>query len=275
MKAAAGAQGGKPVVGLTAFSKGSRSSLGRRPHETLHGLYVAMVEACGALAVILPAHQSPDPALFDRFDGFVLTGGGDVDPRRYGRETRPEVYGIDPLRDRFESDLVRYAVDHDRPLLGVCRGLQVMNVALGGTLVQDIASMMEHHREHRDLERWADRIHSVRIASRSKLRPVMGPEGWTNSMHHQAVDDLGDGLRVVARADDGVVEALEHEDCRFVVGVQWHPECLGDVAEGRGVFAAFARGLAARAPLHSKPPIFARTGRPIRPEIPRDPQVAP
>lgn len=154
-----------------------------------------------------------------RCDALVLLGGGDVSPARYGQEVRERLFGVDEFLDGFEITALRTALDIGMPVLAVCRGHQVLNVALGGTLVQHI----DHADDHRDV------MHTVSLEPGSLVAEAMGAlEATVHSFHHQAIDSLGTGLRVTATADDGTIEAVELSGKSWVVGVQWHPE---DTAE--------------------------------------------
>ena len=185
--------------------------------------YFRAVERAGGVALLLP----PIPAsvdrladLLDRVDAIVLHGGGDVDPRRYGMEpAADELYGIVAEHDEVELAVIRAAIATDLPLLAICRGMQILNVACGGTLVQHIGND-----DHWYL------THPVNVEPGSRLAKALGSErpDQCHSVHHQAIDRLGDGLRVVATADDGMPEAMELESARWTVAVQWHPE---DTAE--------------------------------------------
>lgn len=185
--------------------------------------YFHAVERAGGIPLMLP----PIPALTDRiadsmrrFDALVLHGGGDVDPRRYGEEpTAEQLYGIVDEHDEVELAVVRAAIDADLPMLAICRGMQVLNVALGGTLVQHIGS--DDH--------WFC-THPVTIEPGSKLAGAVGSTDAVacHSVHHQAVGRLGEGLRLVARGHDGMPEAIEANAGRWTVAVQWHPEDTAD-----------------------------------------------
>lgn len=195
-------------------------------------LYVQAVAATGARHEILPWTGDPD-ADAARFDALVLCGGDDVDARRFGEENHPAVELVPPVRDAYEIGLVRAAVARGTPLLGVCRGAQVMNVALGGTLIQHLPDL-PHTYPHR-----AGVRHAVTLVRGSRLAGLAPePAVEVNSFHHQAVGRLAPGLRVAATSPDGVVEAVEGEGC-FTVGIQWHPEREGNPeALGAGLFAA-------------------------------------
>jgi putative glutamine amidotransferase len=169
--------------------------------------------------------------VLDTVDGLILSAGGDVDPVRYGQDASPEVGGVDRARDVWELALLRAALDRGMPVLGICRGVQLINVAFGGTLVQHLPAVSELG--HKDDARPVDDVHVVHVDPRSHLARVMGTTDFVqgrvgvNSMHHQAVDVVGEGLRAAAVAEDGTIEAIESVDGLPVFGVQWHPELLG------------------------------------------------
>jgi putative glutamine amidotransferase len=185
--------------------------------------YVDAVRRAGGESVLLaPSVTAPFDELIDRFDGLMLIGGGDVEPVEYGASDRhPAVYSVDPDRDRAEIGLIRAAAEATLPTLAICRGIQVMNVAFGGTLIQHLPDLSDQidHRKGRP-----ERMHSVRVDEASRLAVETGVSSLTGaSRHHQAIDQIGDGLIPVGWADDEVVEAVEHRD-GWMVGVQWHPE---------------------------------------------------
>jgi putative glutamine amidotransferase len=222
---AAGA-GGRPLIGITG-GPGSDD----REHFRLRDDYVRAVERAGGLPLVLvPGAATDADDLLAAVDGLVLTGGGDVDPALYGQDPHPKLAPAPPGRDAFEIALARAALGEDRPLLAICRGHQVLNVATGGTLIQDIPSLEVGAGLHDpDRERW-EPAHDVRILPGTRLREILGRDRVAvNSFHHQAVQALGDGLVASAWSEpDGLVEAVERPDCRFVVGVQWHPESFWD-----------------------------------------------
>jgi putative glutamine amidotransferase len=180
-------------------------------------------------------------AILKDVDGVLLTGGGDVDPVFYGAERHPAVDDAEPGRDEFEIDLARRALDANLPLLAICRGSQVLNVAAGGTLIQDIPSQITTAVEHR-LGTPKDGIaHLVRLATGSALSRALGGAETcpVNSRHHQAVGKVGPHLLTSATAPDGVVEAIEAAGARFCLGVQWHPENFWRTGEFKPLFDAF------------------------------------
>lgn len=216
----------KPVIAVSAQSAVSTTKhYGEQRVTSLYDLYVTAIQQAGGLPVVV-AHGDPAdvPQLLDRFDALVLPGGGDIDPATYGEAPHAaNLYGMRPESDLFEIAMVREAAKRRMPVLGICRGLQVINVAFGGNLHQDLP---EHPQ---DLAGRAFAPHyRTTIAPGSRLHGVVGrDEIVVNSLHHQGVKDVGEGLRVVATALDGVVESLETENAGWdMVAVQWHPECL-------------------------------------------------
>jgi putative glutamine amidotransferase len=211
----------RPVVGLT---------LGDADQKGFHRMredYVRSVERAGAVPVILPPVDPGDVgALLDRLDGVLLSGGVDVDPALYGQAPHPKLGRVDRRRDDFEIALVREALRRDSPVLAICRGQQVLNVATGGTLVQDIPSSLERAVGHDGTGPRCRRTHRVAVARGTRLREILGQDvASVNSFHHQSVDAVGEGLVVSARCpEDGVVEGLEMPSRAFVLAVQWHPE---------------------------------------------------
>jgi putative glutamine amidotransferase len=206
--------------------------------------YVASVEQTGARARILEVTESPRHVLGE-VDGVLLTGGGDVDPVFYGEDRHPLTHDAEPGRDEFEIDLARRAMTGGVPLLAICRGAQVLNVAAGGTLVQDIPSAVESGLAHAVSEPKNHDCHDIEIVAGTRLSSVLGDRAdaacscRVNSRHHQSVGTTGKGLVVSARAADGVVEAIEKPDAAFCLGVQWHPENFWESGEFRPLFDAF------------------------------------
>lgn len=201
--------------------------------------YVRAVETAGGLPLVLaPGKPEDAPALaaeyLDRVQALVLSGGADVDPALYGEARHATVKRVFPERDAFELALCREALRRDLPTLAICRGHQLLNVATGGTLFQDIASQVEAAVVHDpDQERW-ERCHDVVLLPGTRLRDILGQERVAvNSFHHQAVKELGQGLVLSARGcDDGVIEGMEMPDRKFMIGVQWHPESFWDRPQG-------------------------------------------
>ncbi|NOY82735.1 MAG: gamma-glutamyl-gamma-aminobutyrate hydrolase family protein [Kiritimatiellaeota bacterium] len=216
----------RPLIGITARRPGAKN--GSRvigvPRD-----YIDAVVLAGGTPCLLPAITADAGALaiLDRLDGLLLSGGGDVLPELYGRETHPTTTEVDPVRDRFEFALCRGAVDRAVPVLGICRGIQVMNAALGGTLIQDIPTEGLGDLSHYVGAPSDALAHPITCASGATIRGLLGTGTLSvNSRHHQAIDNLADGLRAAAIAPDGIIEAVESADGRAFLGVQFHPENL-------------------------------------------------
>lgn len=219
----------RPIVGLTAQPKESISAGNALDSHVLGHTYTDSVLRAGGLPILLVPVPDPDiPALLDGIDALVLTGGGDVDPARYGEENRGLAHRIDFDRDQFELELVRRARERRLPTLAICRGIQVVNVALGGTLIQDIPSEVGSLTHDRIGEDAYVSHQAVKIEPGCVIAEIVGDtELMVNSIHHQAIKDLGEGLVPVAWAEDGIVEAVQHEDPDWpLIAVQWHPEYL-------------------------------------------------
>jgi putative glutamine amidotransferase len=211
-----------PIVGITV----TPIVVAERPHDAPNRAFVDAVAGGGGLPVLLPIL---DPARADdalaAVDALVLSGGGDIDPARYGHPPDERADGVDASRDAWELALAAAARERGMPVLGICRGAQVVNVACGGTLVVDLAGVTDAM--HRDAERFAEVVHPVTVTPGSLAARVLGcTELGVNTLHHQAVDRVGEGLVVVGTAEDGMVEAIEADDGAPVLGVQWHPELL-------------------------------------------------
>lgn len=247
----------RPLIGVT---------MGREKSQRFFGLnlfimnqtYVRTLEQLGALPVMIPLHMTEATlrGIFERLDGLFLPGGEDIDPANYGAERHELLGATDKERDRTELLLTRWAVEIGMPVLGVCRGAQMINVACGGSLYQDILSdrpdLAKHDYFPPSFERY--RIsHAIDIEADSRLAHALGQIHEVNSMHHQGLDRIGYGLRVVARAEDGLPEAVEAPALPYVVGVQWHPEELAKTDQmSANLFYDFVR--AAAGPWRSQTP---------------------
>ena len=220
----------KPVIGITPEVSVATTHVGPTERLQLNLDYTAAVSAAGGLPLVLPLDLEPPHALAV-IDALLLTGGGDIDPARYGAPTvHPETYGVSSTRDSFEIALIQHAIALDLPILAICRGLQVLNVALGGTLIQHIPDAIPqalNHRQH-ELGIPVDQpAHPIRVVPDTLLARILGtPSLMVNSYHHQAIDCPAPGLVITAYAPDGVIEAAELPSATFVVAVQWHPERL-------------------------------------------------
>lgn len=213
--------------------------------------YVSSIEQAGGRARVLETSQSPRE-LVGQLAGLLLTGGGDIDPVLYGEERHPSVYDAEPGRDEFEIDLARRAMDAGLPTLAICRGAQVINVAAGGSLVQDIPSAIATPLTHALQTPKHAIAHAVSVAPGSRLAEALGPAVDSahlcrvNSRHHQAVARLGRSLAATATAADGVIEGIEMPDAPFCVGVQWHPENFWRTGEFNALFVQFVEAAAER-----------------------------
>lgn len=213
----------RPVIGITGnFDEGQL--------KLLPG-YFRSIEAAGGTPVVIPPRRKPDASLIsliDRIDGLLLSGGADINPILMGEDPVPALHGINNERDAFELALTRLAYNRQVPILGICRGIQVLAAALGGTVMQDIATAMPHStlvKHSQDADRGVA-THFVTAEADSVVGRLLGTRFAVNSFHHQAVGEPGPRFRVTARSADGVVEAIESTDMKSIIGVQWHPECF-------------------------------------------------
>ncbi|MBW7882152.1 MAG: gamma-glutamyl-gamma-aminobutyrate hydrolase family protein [Caldilineaceae bacterium] len=239
----------RPLIGVTMGREKSQRFFGLSLY-IMNQTYVRVLENLGALPVMVPLHMTESTlrGIFGQLDGLFLPGGEDIDPSNYGAERHPLLGATDKERDRTELLLARWAMEEGMPVLGVCRGVQVINVACGGSLHQDLHTdqpeLAKHDYFPPSFERY--RIsHRVNVAADSRLAHALGNVHEVNSMHHQGIDHVGYGLRVVATADDGLVEAVEAPELPFVVGVQWHPEELARTDQhSANLFYNFVRAAA-------------------------------
>jgi putative glutamine amidotransferase len=223
----------KPVIGVTCSPMEDVRPWATFPKQAVSDNYLDAVAAAGGVPILLPPRAADVDRVLDLVDGLLLTGGADFDPTRYGDDTlHPQTYGVDARRDEFEIDLIRGAIDRDIPILGICRGIQALNVALGGTLIQDIPDQVPAdagiaHRQYESGHAPHEPSHAVAIEPSGAAAEVFdGPALAVNSFHHQSIADLAPDLRLVATSADGVVEAVCHAGPSWVVGVQWHPEMM-------------------------------------------------
>jgi putative glutamine amidotransferase len=241
----------KPLIGIPTGTYRDRDWC--PPFFGHRRTYVDAIVDAGGAPVLLPLLEDETTlrALYERLDGLLLAGGHDVEPWRYGEEPEPLLGTVDPLRDAVEVRLVRWALEDHKPVLGICRGLQLINVALGGSLYQDIGAHIGDTVVHNDSyahEDWAYMAHELQIKPESRLAAMLGATRLAiNSLHHQSVKVIAAGLQPVAWAPDGVVEALEGTNGQFIVGVQCHPEALQGAVDPRwrGMFRGFIESCAA------------------------------
>lgn len=217
----------KPLIGVTAnFSEGQLQ---------LAPGYFRSVEAAGGIPVIIAPKRMPNAnmsLLLDHIDGLLLSGGADINPILVGEDPVPALHGINTERDLFELTLTRLAYNRQIPMLGICRGIQVLAAALGGTIMQDIATSLPHTqliKHSQDADR-ATATHFVEAVEGSRIAELLGKRFAVNSFHHQAVGQCGPRFRITAQSADGVIEAIESTEMKSIIGVQWHPECF--IAEG-------------------------------------------
>jgi gamma-glutamyl-gamma-aminobutyrate hydrolase PuuD len=216
----------RPVIGVTTYQEKARWGVWDCPAVLVPADYVRQVSGAGGVPVLLPPIPD-DVEVLDRLDGLVLAGGADVDPARYGADRSPRTGAPQPHRDEAELALLAAALERDLPVLAVCRGLQLLAVLRGGTLVQHLPDVVGSDAHVPSPGTYGD--NHVRIAPGSRLAGLIGTEATWACHHHQAVAELGEGLTPVAWSDDGTIEAAELGAARFVVGVQGHPE-VGDDA---------------------------------------------
>ncbi|MER7579713.1 gamma-glutamyl-gamma-aminobutyrate hydrolase family protein [Kitasatospora sp. NPDC097691] len=212
----------RPLIGITSYQDDAAWSVWNQRASLVPQTYVDAVVRAGGTPVLLPPQPGGADHLLDALDGLVLAGGPDVDPARYAADADPRTGPPHHARDGWESALLHTALTRDLPVLGVCRGMQLLNVELGGTLLQHLPDGSHQTVPARYVR------HRVTLVADSRLADVLGPTAEVSCYHHQAVDRLGAGLQVTARSADGTVEALELAGHRFALGVQWHPETNPD-----------------------------------------------
>jgi putative glutamine amidotransferase len=216
----------KPIIGITAaYVKHNEYMEGVFVHHDYHN----SVAANGGIPIILP-FINPERTLeiLPICDGIILSGGEDVDPKFYGQDPHRNLGSTIPERDLVEIAIVKYALENNIPLFAICRGIQILNVALGGTLIQDIQSQLKEPLQHSQKVNRSQDTHWVSISKDSKLSQVLGADRIrVNSLHHQAIDRIANDLRVVAQSSDGIIEAVEYiHSTPLMFAVQWHPESM-------------------------------------------------
>ena len=214
----------RPVIGITAYREQAHFGVWDVQAVLIPADYTTKIEAAGAIALVLP--PGAPPAVLDRLDGLVLSGGADVEPHRYGADADAATAGTRPDRDAGELALLHAALDRDLPVLAICRGMQLLAVATGGSLHQHVPDVVGSDRHRPELGTYSQ--HAIRVDPGTRLHALLGAAVDVNTHHHQAVHDPGAAV-ATAWADDGIIEAVELPDRSFVVGVQWHPEALDDL----------------------------------------------
>jgi putative glutamine amidotransferase len=232
---------GRPIVGVPTQTLQSLGGVSAEipPSWVMSQRYILTLVAAGAVPVMIPlVDDGTVHGIYDELDAVFLPGGADIDPATYGKGPHPLCDKTDRERDRVELELAKWAMEEGKPVLGVCRGMQLINVAFGGTLVQHLPGT-DSAAGHRERVRFAEVIHDVDVLDGSRLRDVLGASHLgVNTLHHQAVDQIGSGLVPVAwSSDDGIVEAIESVGTSRILGVQWHPELLGHLPGSGELFA--------------------------------------
>jgi gamma-glutamyl-gamma-aminobutyrate hydrolase PuuD len=220
--------GSRPLIGITTYVTPAKWGAWDAETALVPAAYVRSIEAAGGRPLLVPPSDDGVDETLTALHGLVLPGGADLGPQLYGQEPHKETYGVVPERDRGELALLQGALERDLPVLAICRGSQVLNIARGGDLVQHLPEIVGHHGHKEQPGVFGD--HDVRIDAESRLGEVVGARAPIKSHHHQGFGRVGEGLREVAWADDGTVEAIEDPQAPFVLGVLWHPEAGEDKA---------------------------------------------
>jgi gamma-glutamyl-gamma-aminobutyrate hydrolase PuuD len=212
----------RPLIGITSYAEEARWGVWEAPAALIPLSYVRAIERAGGRPLLVPPSEDAVEETLAALDGLLFSGGSDLDPDTYGAETHPETDGIRPERDQAELALLEAALARNMPVLAVCRGSQVLNVALGGDLVQHLPEVVGHEEHKHTPGVFAD--HDVDVLPGTRLQALVGDHAPVKSHHHQGYGRIGEGLREAARAEDGTVEAIEDPSRRFALGVLWHPE---------------------------------------------------
>lgn len=236
-----------PIIGITCGTS-IHDRERERLQDRLNCAYSRAIAMAGGVPVILPNLDDPAyvDAILGRVDGVLLSGGADVDPARFGEQILNETVEVDPLRDSAELPLIERAVSRDMPILAICRGIQSLNIALGGSIYQDIPAQIPSNIEHKQTAPRHEASHEVEAAGGSLFERIVGAAPIrVNSFHHQALKEIAPRLAISARGPDGVVEAVEDRDARFLLAVQFHPEELVGWSEPcRALFRALVEASA-------------------------------
>jgi putative glutamine amidotransferase len=232
-------RGRRPLIGVTTYTDTVTWGVWRLEAAMSPLSYVTSVERAGGRALLVPPSETAVDETLDALDGLILSGGEDLHPDAYGADAHPETSQTRPERDQAELALLAGALERDMPVLAICRGSQVLNVGLGGDLIQHLPDVLGSERHRHTPGEFAD--HDVDLKQGSRLAALLGERAPVKSHHHQGYGRLGRGLEPVGWADDGTVEALEHPGRRFAVGVLWHPE----EGEDKALFEALVREAAA------------------------------
>ena len=234
----------RPIIGITTYVTPARWSYWDVEAALVPAAYVRAIEAAGGRALLVPPSDKGIEETLDAVDGLLFSGGSDLDPGLYDQEPHEETFGIVRERDHAELALLQAALARDMPVLAVCRGSQVLNVARGGDLVQHLPDVVGDDKHKHTPGTFAD--HHVTLESGTRLAELLGERAPVKSHHHQGFGRVGDGLRVAAHAEDGTIEAVEDPSHRFALGVLWHPEAGEDMRLFEELVGAAADYRAAR-----------------------------
>ncbi len=231
-----------PLIGITTSTEPKTY-----PTITLPEAYVDSILEADGIPILIPSHISAEKweALFNSLDGILFSGGGDIDIKYFDGQNNPSISKANPFRDAIEIELLKLCLQKNKPFLGICRGIQVINVAMGGTLYTHIPDQLNNALEHNYQDHYGETarrktLHKVELDSLSRLSSIMGVTQLdVNSFHHQGIKNLAKGLDAVGYSSDGLIEAVELKDHPFGMGVQWHPEWLRDQESIRKLFSAF------------------------------------
>lgn len=218
----------RPVIGITSYAQDAKWGVWHLPAVLVPLAYVDAVEGAGGRAVLIPPSEEAVEETIEALDGVIFSGGADVDPSRYGAEPHPETDTPQMRRDAGEMALLQAALERDIPVLAICRGFQLLNVARGGDLIQHLPEEVGHDVHKKVPGEFA--VHPVEVKEGTRLAAIVGEGSNVTSHHHQALGRVGEGLVETAWAADGTLEAVEDPSRRFTVGVQWHPEAGEDAA---------------------------------------------
>lgn len=224
----------KPIIGISSDIIELKNTLYSFKAYSVKDMYANSINASGGVSLVLPV--TDDDNLIKEYvklvNGIVLTGGKDINPLRWNEEPREKIGAYDNLRDSFDLKLLKYAIEYKKPILGICRGLQVINVFLGGTLYQDVSYSKGQYIKHIQGSDTHVGTHKINIDENSMLHSVLGSGYLVNSLHHLSVKDLGKNLKVTAMSNDGIIEAIESTNEDYIFAVQFHPEAMSLSDEG-------------------------------------------
>ena len=222
-----------PIIGITMHPSEGR--------QQINDAYIDSIIQAGGIPLCIPIIQHGINEVLSKVDGLLLIGGYDVNPKYFDEDPHPKIGRIETDRDESDFALLQQALTLNMPVLAICRGIQVLNVQLGGSLYQDIPSQVDGAIQHTQNSARKEKVHHIEVLEDTKLHSIVGEHIMTNSFHHQSVKELGEGLIISAKTNDGIVEAIEHPNYTFCLGVQWHPEELaihGD-SPSKKLFEAF------------------------------------